>query len=208
MKRRILSIICALALCLTLLPGTAWAAEEWTYSSGTPAKISDGETTLTVTRSNQNLTITGVSTLASLGVLVLPTEAKNVDGGDTYTVTSIGTQGFKGCTGLTSVTVPDGINIGNSAFANCTNLKSVTLPTDLAAILSSLFSDCTSLTDIALPEKITSIGNYAFQNCTSLTSITVPSGVTSIGSDAFYGCTSLERIELPESMTSKPGQHL
>ena len=202
MKRRILSIICALALCLTLLPGTAWAAEEWTYSSGTPAKISDGETTLTVTRSNQNLTITGVSTLASLGVLVLPTEAKNVDGGDTYTVTSIGTQGFKGCTGLTSVTVPDGINIGNSAFANCTNLKSVTLPTDLAAIPSSLFSDCTSLTDIALPEKITSIGNYAFQNCTSLTSITVPSGVTSIGSDAFYGCTSLERIELPESMTS------
>ena len=185
MKKRLLSLFCALALCLSLLPGTAWAAEEWTYSSGTPAKISDGETTLTVTRSNQNLTITGVSTLASLGVLVLPTEAKNVDGGDTYTVIDIGAGAFMDCSGLTSVTVPDRITIDSTAFANCTNLTSATLPSDLTAIPQSLFAGCTSLTDIALPEKITSIGNYAFQNCTSLTSITVPSGVTSIGSDAF-----------------------
>ena len=31
MKRRILSIICALALCLGLLPATAWAADSVTY---------------------------------------------------------------------------------------------------------------------------------------------------------------------------------
>ena len=41
-------------------------------------------------------------------------------------VTSIGTNAFADCTGLTSVTIPASVtNIGNSAFSDCTGLASV-----------------------------------------------------------------------------------
>ena len=46
-------------------------------------------------------------------------------GGVTYRVTSIGGSAFKGCTGLTSITIPEGVtSIGSSAFEQC---KALTL---------------------------------------------------------------------------------
>ncbi len=42
-------------------------------------------------------------------------------------VTSIGDSAFFGCTGLTSVTIPDSVkSIGHMAFYNCTGLTSIT----------------------------------------------------------------------------------
>ena len=53
------------------------------------------------------------------------------------------------CTGLTSVTISDGVTtIGNSAFYKCTGLKS-----------------------IIIPESVTFIGQDAFYNCISLKTI-------------------------------------
>ena len=43
-----------------------------------------------------------------------------------YDVASIGYRAFYGCSGLTSVTIPDNVNvIGPEAFSGCKNLKSV-----------------------------------------------------------------------------------
>ena len=61
--------------------------------------------------------------------------------GTTYSVTSIGNDAFRNCTGLTSVTIPNSITeIGSSAFYNCSGLTgTLTLPETLSYIGPSAF---------------------------------------------------------------------
>ena len=110
-------------------------------------------------------------------------------------VTSIGQYAFGDCTSLTSVTVRNGVtSIRRGAFSGCTGLKRITIPDSVTYIGDSAFSGCTGLTSITIPDSVTSIGEYAFRDCTSLTNVTIGNGVTSIGARAFNGCESLMRI--------------
>ena len=116
-------------------------------------------------------------------------------------VTSIGC--FYGCTGLTSVTIPNSVtSIGGRAFSRCTGLTSITIPNSVTYIGDFAFSSCTGLTSVTIGNSVTSIGNAAFRNCTGLTSITIPNSVTSIGDGTFYECTNLTSVNIPNSVTS------
>ena len=145
-------------------------------------------------------------------------------------VTYIGDYAFSGCTGLTSITIPDSVtSIGEHAFNSCTNLEAITIPKNakfnssgctfnncknlknvkfssgIEKIPDYLFfysSNLNSLTSITIPDSVTSIGRYAFLGCTGLTSITIPDSVTYIGYAAFSGCTGLTSITIPDSVTS------
>ena len=64
-------------------------------------------------------------------------------------------------------------NIGNSAFLGCTGLTSITIPNSVTSIGKRAFMLCRALTSITIPNSVTSIGNYAFYQCSSLTSVTV-----------------------------------
>ena len=100
--------------------------------------------------------------------------------GTTYSVTSIGSSAFYGCSGLTSITIPNSVtSIGQYAFEGCKTLTSVTIP-----------------------NSITSIGEGAFWDCSALTSVTIPNSVTSIGEGAFGGTNLTSFICYSPSLTS------
>ncbi|MGM9843778.1 MAG: leucine-rich repeat domain-containing protein, partial [Muribaculaceae bacterium] len=67
------------------------------------------------------------------GSVVIPSTVTY--GGTTYSVTSIDYRAFDGCTGLTSVAIPNAVtSIGHYAFEGCTGLTSVTIPNSVTSI--------------------------------------------------------------------------
>ncbi len=102
-----------------------------------------------------------------------------------------------------SYSIPNSVtSIGSEAFYKCTGLTSVTIPNSVTSIGWNAFSGCSSLTSIEIPNSVTSIGRYAFRNCTGLTSVTIPNSVTSIEGEAFEGCVGLTSVTIPNSVTS------
>ena len=83
---------------------------------------------LTYTTTDGEFTITDCRA-AARGELIIPdTIAGNP-------VTSIGRQAFSKCTGLTSITIPDGVtSIEDQAFAFCSSLTSITIPDSVTNI--------------------------------------------------------------------------
>ena len=56
-------------------------------------------------------------------------------GSNTYSVTSIGDYAFYGCSGLTSVTIPESVtSIGDYAFRGCSGLTSIEIPNSVTKI--------------------------------------------------------------------------
>ena len=122
--------------------------------------------------------------------------------GVTYSVTSIGDSAFDGCSGLTSITIPESVtSIGKSAFSGCSGLTSINIPESVTSIGKSAFWGCSGLTSINIPEGVTSIGESAFRGCSGLTSITIPESVTNIGDYAFEGCWGLTSITVASGNT-------
>ena len=110
---------------------------------------------------------------------------------------------FSGCTGLTSVVMPDSITtIEAAAFKNCTGLTSVTLSNSITEIKGNVFSGCSSLNSIDIPSSVLSIKTTAFYNCTSLKSVVLHEGLTTIEQQAFQSCSGLEYLIIPKSVTS------
>ena len=129
----------------------------------------------------------------------------------------IGSSAFSGCSGLTSINIPDGVtSIGDEAFCYCSGLTSVTIPSSVTSIGGSAFYDCSGLTKAEFA-SIESLCKISFNRATSnplscakhlyiggqeVKDVVIPNSVTSIGQYAFYGCSGLTSITIPNSVTS------
>ena len=179
MKKRMLSMILALSMMLTILPVnaiTAFAANDG--MSGNCGLNKGNNVTYVLTQNNEDdanptytLTIKGSGNMENYNHnsnYYAPWMWKKVtqvkfEG----SVTSIGSYAFLNCPSLTSITIPDSVvSIGAFAFCNCSNLENVVMPNDSNSSLKS-------------------IGANAFYQCKKLKSITIPSSVISIGRCAF-----------------------
>ena len=135
-------------------------------------------------------------------IIIIPEKVKGNDGVE-YVVTSLGASCFKGCNGLTSITIPSSVtSLGESCFYGCRGLKSITIPSSVTSLGGYCFSYCRGLTSITIPSSVTSLGNSCFDGCRGLTSITIPSSVTSLGVNCFYNCSGLTSATIPSSVTS------
>ena len=103
-----------------------------------------------------------------------------------YVPSSLKTVIISNSSGVTSIV--------NYAFYGCSGLTSITIPDSVTSIGYSAFDDCSGLTSITIPDSVTSIGKYAFDGCHRLTSITIGNSVTSIGESAFRDCNGLSEI--------------
>lgn len=142
-----------------------------------------------------NGSISSLNIEGELGQNSIPNKDNSVKVEIGTAVTSIGTQAFFYCSGLTSITIPGSVtSIGWGAFSHCSWLTFLVIPDSVTSIGNEAFNGCSGLSSITIPDGVTSIGSNTFYGCSGLTSITIPGSVTSIGDFAFYKCSVLSRI--------------
>ena len=222
--KRLISLLVAVCMMITMLPlsaVTAFAANT-SASTGTASsggykyeyKVNGGNATITNFLGPVDSEGNVDSTSTGLYDIDIP---ETLNG---FPVTGLGNYSFAyrrvnnsyydivsdknpfGCS-IRSVTIPKSVtSIGYKAFCYCENLQSLTFQGSIESMGDGAFEYCAKLEKVNIPNDITSIGNYAFYKCSALTNVIIPQSVTSIGNYAFYECSALEKVNIPNGITS------
>ena len=228
--RKLLALLLALAMVMTLLPAQAFAegddpppAEEKIVLDGLsePAALPPADEVqeyysgtcgdLDWELEDGVLTISGTGQMTNYSSSSHPSWYDYRTSITTVVIGSgavnVGSYAFHGGTtganypNLTSVSIPDTVKtVGSYAFYNCKALADAELPAGLQALGGSSFSG-TALTAVTIPASLVTFDSDVFRSCTSLQSLTIEDGVTKLGMQAFLSCTALESVTIPGSVT-------
>ena len=120
-------------------------------------------------------------------------------------VTFIGTNPFRGCNDMVSMSV-DADNstfdsredcnaiIQTSSNAIVSGCKTTLIPNTVVRIGTAAFCECMGITSILIPRSVRSIDNSAFKGCENMVSLTLPSSIVTIKEQAFSYCDNLKTI--------------
>ena len=187
MKRRMMSLLLAVLMLISLLPVGGLRA----YAATMEYAVTGGR----VLFEPQSGFIVGYS--GDVTAVTIPEEINGAK------VLGIGDGAFQGCYSLMEVRLPEGIqSVGSAAFYECENLKSINLPKSITEIGSGAFYFCRGLTSLQIPEGVKTITPWAFGHCHGLQSVTIPEGVTTIEESAFFSCETLTEVVIPEGVTT------
>lgn len=211
--KRLISLLVAVCMMITMLPLSAVTAFAADTSSSTEQEAKNGYMYAYKVNADHTVTITKVlgpvdSTNNGPYDIEIPTEL----GG--CTVTGLGEYSFSGYLSaaqshepyqfgrnIRSVTIPQSVtSIGDYAFSHCEKMDSLTINDAATSIGNSAFDECYKLTTLSLGKNITTIGKYAFSECHKLDNVTIPPSVTSIGNSAFRRCYALTTLSLGENI--------
>lgn len=100
-----------------------------------------------VVHPNSNVSAAWSGYVKPTGALEVP--ATVTHDGNTYAVVAVGDYAFRQCTGLTSVTLADGIaTVGGSAFYACSGITTLSLPASVTTVGAAAFSLLSALADV------------------------------------------------------------
>ena len=164
-----------------------------------------GLTNVVVPNSTEHIGRAAFSGCINLKSITLPFVGDSKDGTENTNFGYIfyNSGSYKIPSGLKTVVITAGTSIGDSAFFGCSGLTSITIPNGVTRIGDSAFQSCTNLVNIEIPNGVTRIGDSAFWGCTKLASIKIPNSVTSIGANAFGSvaynrCAALEGVYITD----------
>ena len=230
-RKRVLSMLLAAVLTLSLVPTAAFAmpVESWPCGDGWFAKCtSDG--VLNLTRS-ANSTGTNVvlgnfyyQEIPMYSSYIHPTVINIPDGVVSLNLHNVYSNGgvFPGHAeevslpaslvhlgndsmsnqNLRELTLPPNLNhIGNRALLGSRNLTSLSIPSGVRHIGVWAFAVSPNLKTVQLPETVDFLGGGAFHSCTALTSVNLPGNLTYIPDSLFQECRSLTNIQIPDGVT-------
>jgi hypothetical protein len=118
------------------------------------------------------------------------------------TVTEIGSEAFRECSKLKTVTISKKAKlrlIGTYAFYGCTSLKEIYVNAETVGV--EAFGQCSSLEKVTFGDNVKAIGTYAFES-TAIRSIDFGKNITTIESRAVAFCEQLEEITIGENVTT------
>ena len=184
--RRLLSLILCLIMCLSLLPVSAFAADDDILTAGWA-----GSTVQFKLYKSGTLVLEGTGMVDDMAHWSFSPAYSFASDAIAATRSEIKT-----------VVVGEGITeIGQLVFSSCPNLATVSLPKSLQRIQLGAFA-VSGLTKITIPAGVYMIGDGAFQGCKNLSSVTLSSTVALfIYDSAFEACTNLKSIVFPETMS-------
>lgn len=110
------------------------------------------------------------------------------------TLKVIEVEGFCGCSKITELVLPEGLETLQGHAIQGTSVTSLTIPNTVTLIDDYSLAENYKLTYLKLSENAKSIGEYCFWSINSLNELNIPASVTQIKRKAFSGVTKLPRI--------------